>query len=363
MKILFCMNQIIMGGIEKVLCQYIDIIKDIYKDAEIKVISKSEVKEQIFIDFFKRKNISLLCSHYDYNKYNKWYKSLVKYWHLYWLFNEQDLIIDFANFSFVKELKMTRKPKIAWFHGSIFYYTKGVRDRKYLNIYDKFVCLTNSFLTDFKELYPQYSEKIVSIYNPIDLAAIRKESENVLYHTQKPYFVAVQRLNSDKDVTTIIRAFNLFFTNHKDYKLYIVGNGPEKERLEKLSNGNSNICFTGQLDNSYAIIKNAEAVILSSTSDLGEGLGVTLLEAQALGTLGISTEVKSGPAEILMNGKAGILFEQGNFQQLAQIMEDVVIGKIDKKRLIETATSNFSRFCSSNIKKQLQELIKSISQN
>ena len=99
--------------------------------------------------------------------------------------------------------------------------------------------------------------------------------------------------------------------------LYIVGDGPDREKLMMLAQNNNRIIFTGQIDDAYAIIKSAEALILSSSEKIGEGLPTVLIEAQALGTLAVSSDVKSGPAEILMNGKAGILFKTKNPEELA----------------------------------------------
>ena len=84
--------------------------------------------------------------------------------------------------------------------------------------------------------------------------------------------------------------------------------------------------------------------IFKSTTTVGEGFGNVLLEAQTVGTLAISSDVKSGPAEILMNGEAGVLFEPRNYQQLAQIMEDVIQHKEKYQSKIDCATQNLSRF-------------------
>lgn len=140
-----------------------------------------------------------------------------------------------------------------------------------------------------------------------------------MYSTVGHYFVAVQRFDPhEKDVETVIRAFNIFAESNKELKLYIVGGGSVEytDNLKGLCE-TDRIIFTGELKNPYSMIKNAEALILSSKMEVGEGLPMVLLESQALNTLCISSNVKSGPPEILLNGQAGLLFETSNPEDLA----------------------------------------------
>lgn len=338
-----------MGGVEKILCQYIMGLKKNVL-CEITVFSQKKVTEKYFLDFFKMHEVKLVDDVFEKKPglFSKLFHSFNKYCKCYRLFNSYDVIIDFANFAFHKELPLVNKPKFGWCHGSIMFFDNLMQDSrlaKNIKQYDKIVCLSDSFLIDFKSKYPELSNKIVRIYNPIDVERLDKEAKENLFETVKPYFVAVQRLDyCDKDIETIINAFNEFSLSNDKYKLYIVGDGPSKERLMKLSEQNKNIVFCGQLNNASQIIKNAEALILSSTTKWGEGFAVTLVEAQSLKTLTISSNVKSGPAEILLDGKAGILFEPCNVSQLAVIMNDVVSKNIDTESIVKTAFDNIVRF-------------------
>jgi len=58
-----------------------------------------------------------------------------------------------------------------------------------------------------------------------------------------------------------------------------------------------------------------------------EGLPNVLLEAQYLKKIIISTDCPTGPKEILLNGKAGFLFDVGNIEQL----KNKILFVIDKK--------------------------------
>ena len=261
--------------------------------------------------------------------------------------NQYDVIIDFSNLSWSKELKKCRKKKIAWIHGSfLFFKSAGLLKKILATNYNKIVCLSNSLKKDIIKTEPKLINKLSVIYNPINQTEIKKLSQNKnVIINDAPYFIAIQRLdNNDKDVKTIIDAFNMFQSLNSEYKLYIVGDGPDKRFLMNYAKENKNIIFCGQLNNPYPLLKNAKALILSSRRNLGEGEGQVLIEAQTLGVCVISSDVKSGVREIVMYQRSGILFEAENSISLSKKMKFVVENKDAVQTLIENASKNINRF-------------------
>lgn len=367
-RIIFCLPHIVMGGLEKVLCEY---LLELKKDHEFDlcVISKKRVIDSFFIDFFKSNDIKLVDDIW-YNKPKvhfflfKWFINIyakLKKYKFFRFFNSFDIYIDFANFAYRDELKKIAKPKLAWCHGSINFFDNFIKNKEELDIYDKIICLSENFKRDFIKKYPFLSDRIVFIYNPIDIKAVKVGAMNELYKTKGKYFVAVQRLDSDKKVETIIDAFNKFSIKHKDFNLYIVGDGPLTAALKKRAGNNEKIIFTGRLDNAYAIIKKSDALILSSVEKIGEGLGNVLLEAQVLGTLTISSDVQSGPTEILLDGKAGYLFKAENSNSLLKVLEYVISHPEENTEKIKTATKFLYRFEAGQSAQVLREELRKLS--
>ena len=101
-------------------------------------------------------------------------------------------------------------------------------------------------------------------------------------------------------------------------------------------------------------MKNAVANVLSSR---GEGLPTVLIESAAVGTLNISSNCKCGPREILLAGRAGLLFEPGNAAQLAKCMCDVYNKKVNVKSMIKKSTDALNRFDAETIVGQIISLI------
>ena len=85
------------------------------------------------------------------------------------------------------------------------------------------------------------------------------------------------------------------------------------------------------IKNPYKYFKDTDIFVLSSKF---EGLPNVLLEAQFFKKFIISSNCPTGPKEILLNGKAGELFDVGNYKKLSKIILNY------NKKIIK----NFTRF-------------------
>lgn len=367
-KIAFLLQKVIMGGVEKVLIEY---IKEIKKQTnwEISVYSDDKVTDKYFLNFFKNNNIKLK----DYFKLTKPKNFFAKL--IYKIINpfykpigriilsnnlkKHNILIDFENFHYAKYIKKTNQTVLVWTHNSInFFNQNSSHFLKNMNKCDKLVCLSDSFKEDFIEQYPEYSSKIIKLYNPINIKDIENKAK-----TDKSlgnYFIVVSRLDTDKDIETVIQAFKKFSLKEKKSKLLIVGEGKSKAKLEKMADKNPQIQFLGKVNEPYTLIKNATASILSSYN---EGLGNILIENAILKTLSISSNCKSSIKEILLNGKAGIMFTPGDKDQLAQIFSDICNKKINSKKMVETAYQNLDRFKPEKIIKEFIKVINNLYKN
>ena len=100
----------------------------------------------------------------------------------------------------------------------------------------------------------------------------------------------------------------------------LVGRGTEKENLIKYilkNNLSKQVQLINFQNNPFNLIKSSDVFILSS---LYEGLPNVLLESQVLKKFIISSNCPTGPREILLNGKAGSLFEVGDYMKLSNLI-------------------------------------------
>ena len=75
-----------------------------------------------------------------------------------------------------------------------------------------------------------------------------------------------------------------------------------------------------------------------------EGLPNVLLEAITLGKFIISSKCPTGPKEILLNGKGGLLFKVGDHIDLSKKIFYFLNNKSKSKKMLNYSKNNLARF-------------------
>lgn len=153
--------------------------------------------------------------------------------------------------------------------------------------------------------------KVQRIWNGIDLADFAFSGPIL-----QPIAISVARLSAEKDFPTLIRAVPLVIAAVPDFRLKIVGDGPERERLESLTRElgmTRHIELMGERTDVPELLREAGFFVSSS---LTEGISLTLLEAMAVGLPIVATAVGGNP-EIVVPGKTGHLVPSNDPQALA----------------------------------------------
>jgi glycosyltransferase involved in cell wall biosynthesis len=131
--------------------------------------------------------------------------------------------------------------------------------------------------------------------------------------------VAIGSLKSQKDYPTLLKAFVLL-RDRRPARLLILGEGPERPALERLIGELGlvdRVRLAGYVADPYPYLEMADLFVLSSA---WEGLGNVIIEALVCGTPVVATDCRSGPAEILENGRYGRLVPVSDPESLAAAM-------------------------------------------
>ncbi|BCU08099.1 glycosyltransferase [Allochromatium tepidum] len=140
---------------------------------------------------------------------------------------------------------------------------------------------------------------------------------------EPPVIMGVGGLRLQKDFTTLIRAFALV-QRQRPCRLLILGQGRQRERLQRLA---EELGVGGAVDlhgfdpNPYRFLARAGLFVLSSR---WEGSPNVLTESLALGVPVVATDCRSGPREILQDGRYGPLVPVGDVEALARAMEQTL---------------------------------------
>jgi len=224
---------------------------------------------------------------------------------------------------------------------------------------------SNSILIQSDNIKSNFLEKISNEFNSIDFNKIKNKIylfpngiDVCVNHHEikiKNNLIYVGRLIDYKGVEYLIAAVKLLTEN---CKLIIVGDGPDRKRLEKLAEG-SNIEFTGTLtfEEISKLLLASKIFILPS---LTENLPNVILEALSFGLPVISTPVGAIP-EIIKNGKNGYLVEKENPEQIYEKIKLILENKELYFRLATGAMKSVSVFSWDyllpKLEKQLQNII------
>ena len=181
----------------------------------------------------------------------------------------------------------------------------------------------------------RYYERIVVINNIIDFDGLYKTS---LKNIQIPFdendnviFVSVGRLEQQKNYGSLIEAFHVIHSAHKNTRLIILGEGSLRSKMEFLvvqKKLTEVVWMPGFIDYPASVISKCNYYI--STSHY-EGVSNAMLESLALGVPVIATDCPSGVREVIVNGLNGWLYAVGDdlAADLYRIATEIIQNKTD----------------------------------
>lgn len=234
----------------------------------------------------------------------------------------------------VRKLKQRMKPVIAYSFGPsanmvnalsktsltrVFLGLRGYQDvaddpkmKLYVRKADRIICCSKEIEAIVQEKYGYL--QTATLYNPYDAEGITELSKEKV--TDLPWkmededrpriLIGVGRDDPIKGFWHLIKAFYLVQKEIPQMRLIIMGDGSFEQAKSLVSELQleQKVYFPGVRKNPYKYLAASEMFLLSSYT---EGFPNVLVEAMILGRPLISTDCRTGPAEILEHGKYGIL--------------------------------------------------------
>ena len=230
-----------------------------------------------------------------------------------------------------------------------YYWNLDILFNKYIYKLDKYVVLTNQDKIIYK------NEKNIDcdvIYNPLSFESNEKSTcskKNILF---------VGRLEEQqKGLDLLIQAFSKVCSKNKDWILKIVGDGPDKEKLEQLIEGlklTERIKIEPATNNIKKYYLNSSIFVSSSR---WEGFGLVITEAMECG-LPVVAFANSGPREIITkNYENGILVPCEDVDSLANAMLDLINNEEKRKGISKESIKRAEDFNIENISKKWNEVL------
>jgi len=220
---------------------------------------------------------------------------------------------------------------------------------------DYFIANSKFIADKIKKYYKREAEVI---YPPVEIVKSSTRPNDVSVRPDEPfgrvgrelkvksggnYYLIVSRLMPYKRVDLAIEAFN-----DMGLKLKIVGDGPDRRRLEKTAK--ANIEFLGSKPNNElaSIYENCKAFIMPQEEDFG----IAAVEAQMCGKPVIAL-ASGGALESIIDGKTGIFFKN-------QTKEDLIaaVRKFNGLKFNEDEIkSHAQKFNKEEFKRKIKEFV------
>jgi len=153
---------------------------------------------------------------------------------------------------------------------------------------------------------------------------------------REEFFLFAGRIVKEKGVHILAQAFAAM----PDNKIIIIGEGPDKDLLERTFTSNSNIIFKGQMPHEQVsnYMKRCQAVICPSI--WYEGTPLTVIEAFATGTPVIASRL-GAMMESVLNGYNGFLFTAGDPDDLKKKIRVFISETTSNKTLYQNARHTY----------------------
>ncbi len=231
------------------------------------------------------------------------------------------------------------------------------------------ISVSNGLSSELKS--QSFCKKPMYIYNPIinqDILKYRKSELNDNTLNKEMYDICVCGWISEiKNYETVIRAVSLI-KDKLNIRLNIIGGYSDKykcyyEKLIKLIDElgiRENIKFWGTVENPYPIMKQMDALVLTSKI---EALPTVLIEGMAIGLPLISSNCKYGPSEILDNGNYGYMFEVDDYEELSNQIIDLLSNNEQYLYYKNKSIQRSEMFKFENIAKQYNNIINDVLEN
>ena len=171
--------------------------------------------------------------------------------------------------------------------------------------------------------------------------------------------ISVGRLEPVKDFSMLLDVFYRVHEVNKDLKLKIVGEGSQREILEKKIRElklEDFVTITGRISSEKVKEELTSSSVFVLTS-LCESFSLVLCEAMECGLPCLSFNIEVGPKEIIKDGYNGILVEKRDADEMANQILELLSNKEKWNKISNNSLEEVKKYYSENVARKWIEIL------
>lgn len=365
------------GGIEK---SVVNLANALCHDYKVEIISTYRLDEKPAFSIHSNVSVKYLIEKYKPNR-EEWKRSLKKirpftfiresYKAIVVLLlrrrktvmaikeNDSDIIISTrALFNrWLGEYGNKKSYRIGWEHNH------HHQDEKYIKTLvsscerlDKLVVVSDSLRSFYKKEFRRKGLKCKCVYIPNMIDRLPEETSSLKEHN----LVSIGRFSREKGFVDLIEVFHLIHEKNPDWKLHLIGDGAEKNKIVDLIyqyHLNESVEVHGYLSREQIdeILHQSSIYLMTSYT---ESFGIVLIEAMSHGIPCVAFSSAEGANDLIANEQNGYLVEERDFEKMATRVLELMKSETKRKKMGKEARKLSTRYTEEQVTGEWLKLLK-----
>lgn len=372
-KILFVIHDLHHGGAEKVLVNLVNNMDREKFDITVMALFGGGINEQ-----FLKKDVKLIICHKRAVRGNSKIMKLFppQFLFSYYIKDKYDIIVSYLegpSARIVSGCNDKNTKLVSWIH--VEQHDRNTacnafRDYKEaLECYRKFdctVCVSEYVKKDFQSIFP-VENPVYVLYNTNETDQIREMAEepvdDIVFKNDVIKLIGVGKLMPNKGFDKLARIHARFIQDGYKVHTYILGEGSERNKIEKIADENGcadTVTLLGYTTNPYKYVAKCDIFVCSSVA---EGFSTATTEALILGVPVVTTRV-SGMEEMLgKNNEFGIVVDGTDEDKLYDGIKVMISSLKIREKYRDKAMERSKIFSKENTVSAVEKMFESMVKN
>ena len=372
-KILFVIHDLHHGGAEKVLVNLVNNMDREKFDITVMALFGGGVNEQ-----FLKKDVKLIICHRRAVRGNSKIMKLFspRFLFNYYIKEKYDIIVSYLegpSARIVSGCSDRNTKLISWIH--VEQHDRNTACNAFRNYeealecyrkFDRTVCVSEYVKKDFQNIFP-VENPVCVLYNTNETDQIRELAkepvDDVMFKEDEIKLIGVGKLMPNKGFDKLARIHIRLIKEGYNVHTYILGEGPERNKIEKIVDENGcadTFTLLGYRTNPYKYVAKCNIFVCSSVA---EGFSTAATEALILGVPVVTTRV-SGMEEMLgKNNEFGIVVDGTGEDKLYDGLKVMVSSLKIREKYRDKARERSKIFSKENTVSEVEKMFESMMEN